>query len=351
MLEKICASAPNSVFLFGEIGFDWGARALAVPADFSGKRNTVSLMSQEGIGRFVVYCDERMAMLDSTGRVTGDESVRPYVDGAKKLLSSAGLRLDGLEASLAVTIDYSGAPDGTGRHAAACTALCLALFEFMGIERDDGALLDAIYAFESGFSSGQSEAHTLPVFKGSAQLLRREFLLDGSVRVRPSDFDFSLPSSTCMVYADASDGAKPSQSLSAALARARGSVSASGRVKAPRELTPAERGRIIDDFDSVTDRFRRGLSGGDPVKIGSFLDLGQALLDESGLVSKKAGAAVQAAKSAGAFGAKSSGYCGGVVALCREQDAEKVASSMAACGARASRLFSPAAKARLERGQ
>ena len=327
-MEKVSASSPGRVFLSGEAAFEYGSRVLAIPAEFAGRRTTVNFLFQDSTGVITAYSASKMGSMSNAGRVSGDTSLRVSLDSAKKAIESLGYSLDKMDSTFSMSIDY-GIPASAGGDAATSAAVFAGIYDFFGNKRDALSALQKSYGNSQEGAAGEIDA--IVVSSGSVLTFKREFLLDGTITTRQSAVKVNLPAGKVLLYSEPKH-LQPdlSRQIAAGIALANGGVTGAGKVKPARDMTQNERGRAADAFSEITAQMTRELSSESPSpeKVASLFEFEHRCLCDAGVVSAETKAAVQSAKTAGAMAAKSSGYMGGVLALCAEKDAKKVASAL-----------------------
>ena len=332
MADKISASSPDIVFLAGEYAFCWGAKSIALPVDFDDSRNRVALVNSVGNPKLVIYQEEKIASLEPSGRPIGDASLRPYVDSCKAVLATVGRNFSDLTSATSITVFPATSDYPSSRHQTAL-AVSSALFAFFGYKPTAAELLKCACA--AGIEQGEfSEPLIRSALLGKPSLVKKEFLLDGSVGLKCDWLSFSLPKGTSLLYSSPERSAAASYDASlAGIAKFFKATTSSGRVKQPIDMTRAERDKIISNFDGITDKMLREMSGGNSaMRLGSLLDLANELLIACGAGQGFPQESTKAAKDAGALGAKPSGYWGGVIALCKDSETKEVAQALALCG-------------------
>ena len=351
MTGKISASAPNSFFVCGEFAFDWGAKALVVPAEIGGQRASATLAAQEGRGKIVIYDGSRMVSLEPSGRVVGEPGMRPFLEAAKKAAATAKCDFTGLPDSLSISISFPGALFRQASTASASAALCACLFEYFGASVRQAQLLECVLESESLFRPGASSAFAIPAITGEAAVFKKTFLLDGSQKCSSRAFGAQVPGSSRFLYASTgAENQKTHLDFSPAFLKTKGDLSASRAGRTPSDLAPAQRAKVAEGFDAVTEKILRELSGGgSATKLGSILGLAHALLSDAGFCTASAQNAVGfAAKIPGIRGAKMAGYDGGIVLCCDDAMAADAAKALAKGGFEVHGLRFPAQALRLD---
>ncbi|MFA6329601.1 MAG: hypothetical protein WCX64_02860 [Candidatus Micrarchaeia archaeon] len=328
-MEKILASAPGRMFLSGEAAFEYGAKALSLPVEAAGKRNGVLFAFQETPGKFVAYSGQKLATLVPNGRIRGDDELRPYLDAAKKALAAVKVDLSTTDTSFAITLDPNF-PQSTGLSTSLCSALFSGFFSYYAEQAD------ARGAFAKAFSTGGADsiidADVALMASDSAMVFGREFLLDGSVSLSSKKTAIRLPEGTTLLYAEPADAQDRRGEIQQMVSSFQGIKRASGKAKDAKQMTSDERAKAGDAFSSLTARLSKELSSASPSpeKAAIYLECEHELLAAAGAVSNQCQAAAASAKKVGALAAKSSGFYGGVLAFCYEDDSDAVADALSA---------------------
>jgi|GEM_PF-1544024 len=328
-MDKILASAPGRVFLSGEAAFEFGAKALSLPVEVAGRRNSIIFAFQETPGKFVAYSGQKIATLVPNGRIRGDDELRPYLDAAKKALVAAKVDLATTDTSFSVSLEPNF-PQSAGLSTSLCSALFSGFFSYYAEQED------ARGAFSRAFSTGGADsivdADVSLMVSDSALVLERAFLLDGSVKLSSKKAGVALPEGTALLYAEPADATDRRDEIQQAVSAAQGVKRASGKAKDARQMTSDERARASEAFSAITTRLSKELSAENPSpeKAAIYMECEHELLSAAGAVPKQCLDAAASAKKAGALAAKSSGFFGGLLAFCYEDDADAVADALSA---------------------
>jgi len=325
------------VFVSGESVMDFGARALVIPAEFEGKRNVVTFSFLETTGKFTAYEGNRMGALSAAGRSSGDEELKLPLEAAKAALLANGFSLDKLDYSFSMSLECA-APASAGRDAAVCAAVFAGVFDYLGNKRGSRAAFRKEY---SAPGSQISEADAILLASDAPAVFRKDFLLDGTVRVKAAETKVSPPQGTVFLYADPKTPENRSLlDVACGVACANNIVAASGKAKPAKDMTANERAKITDAFSGITDRLCKELSSpqASPGKVAILLELEHGALCDAGVLSGGTRAAAVAAKQAGALAAKASGPEGAVLALVYEDDADRVFAAFVQKGYAASQI-------------
>ncbi|MFA5247591.1 MAG: hypothetical protein WC408_06925 [Candidatus Micrarchaeia archaeon] len=330
-MDKIFASAPGRVFVSGEAVLELGSKALAIPAEFSGKRNVVTFSFQESSGKLTAYDGNKIGTLPTTGRIRGDESLKLPLEAAKAALLANGYSLEKVDSSFSMSLECS-APASAGKAAAVCAAVFAGIFDYFG-DKDD-----ARDAFKKEYLKAGSEISQEDVLLAASDLpliFRKDFLLDGTISVKATATKVKLPQNTAFLYADLK---KPecmsSLEISNRIASSRNVVTAAGKVKPAKDMTANERARATEGFSEITEKLCKELSSSSasPEKVASLLELEHVSLSEARVLSEATIAAASTAKQAGALAAKASGFDGALLVFAYENDAAKISGALSEKG-------------------
>jgi len=335
-MDKVLASAPGRVFLSGEAAFEFGAKALFLPVENAGKRNGVILAFQETPGKFVVYSGQKIATLVPNGRIRGDDELRPYLDAAKKALVAAKVDLASTDTSFSISLEPNF-PMSTGLSTSLCSALFSGFFAYYAEQVDAQAAFSK--AFSTAGADSVTDADIALMASDSALVLERTFLLDGTTRLLSKKADVCLPEGTTLLYAEPGEPRDCRSEIQQKVSASQGVKRGSGNAKDATQMTSDERAKASEAFSAITSRLSKELSSASPSpeKAAIYMECEHELLSAAGAASAQCIGAVAAAKTAGALAAKSSGFFGGVLAFCYEDDADAVAdaltaSSLLVCG-------------------
>jgi len=297
------ASAPGKVILFGEHAVVYGRPALAVPVTGVQASAQVSAGSRPGIWI-------EAAGVGLNAEVNALPSDHPLAAVVHNLLFSLGISpFPNLELRITSTIPVAS---GLGSGAAVSVALIRALSAHLGHPLDDAQVNAFAYEIEKlhhGTPSGIDNTvivHAQPVYfvKGrGAELLK-------------------VASPFTLVIGDTG--------LPAPTREAVGDV---------RKLWEADREKwesVFDRVGTLTDQARALIESGETGGLGPLMDANHALLQQMTVSSPELDALVEAARAAGASGAKMSGggRGGNMLALVSPERAEAVAAALREAGAR-----------------
>ncbi len=297
------ASAPGKIILFGEHAVVYGQPALAVPVTQVQARANVRAAARSTGCRLLapdVQLERDLSDLDA------DHPLAAAVHLTLKALGRT--TCPGLEIRITSSIPVAS---GLGSGAAVSVALIRALSAHLGQPLDDETVNRLAYEVEKihhGTPSGIDNTvvtYAQPVWFVRGQPVRR-------LQVRaPFTLvigDTGLPAPTRAAVAD---------------------------VRRLWQTDPARCERLFAAIGSLTRSARMVLRRCEPHQLGPLMDENHALLQELTVSSPQLDALVQAARAAGAWGAKLSGggRGGNMIALAPPGQAERIAAALRAAGA------------------
>ncbi len=298
------ACASGKIILFGEHAVVYGRPAIAVPVTQVRARATVE-DAAEGRGIIIVARD--------LGR-TYPLNQSPPDDPLRRIVVLTLERLGvGLDHDLTITISSTiPIARGLGSGAAVSTAIARALSKHFGQELSPRAVSDLVYEVEKihhGTPSGIDNtviAYDAPVYfvKGkTCEVFRvkRPFIVVIG--------DTGVPSPTKVAVAE---------------------------VRRAWEREPSRYDRLFDQVGEVVVRARRAIEEGRIEEMGHLMDENQRLLREIGVSSPELEHLIEAAREAGALGAKLSGAGrgGNMIALVTEETKGAVVKALREAGAK-----------------
>jgi mevalonate kinase len=303
MAKVTDATAPGKIILFGEHAVVYGEPAIAVP--LRQLRATASVeTAPPGSGLTLIAAD-----LDRVIPIETASENEPLAAMARLTLEH--LNASTPDATLTIRSDIPIA-SGLGSGTAVSTAMARALAAYLGYELPPADVSQLVYAVEKlyhGTPSGVDNtviAYEMPVFFVRGQALET-FEISGNFVFLIGDS--GVPSSTRIAVGDVRRGWQKKPERYEQLFRKIGSL-----VREARSL-----------FDT----------GGSLDLLGVLMDQNHRLLRELSVSSAQLDGLVQAAREAGAVGAKLSGAGrgGNMIALVEPQDSDVVAHALCSAGA------------------
>ena len=297
------SSAPGKIILFGEHAVVYGRPALAVPVLQVQAQAEVTASPRRGI-----WIDApNIGLSAELNRLPSDHPLAAVVHN---LLFSLGVSpFPDLEIRITSSIPVAS---GLGSGAAVSVALIRALSAHLGRPLSDEQVSAFTYEIEKlhhGTPSGIDNTvitYACPVYFIRGRVMET-FTLGGSFTFVIGDTGISAPT--------------------------RESV---GDVRRLWEFDPQRWEPVFDEIGRIVDRARQGLEGGDIEALGPLMDRNHALLRELTVSSAELDQLVDAARAAGALGAKMSGggRGGNMIALVEPGMAGDIAAALQAAGAR-----------------
>ncbi len=297
------ASASGKIILFGEHAVVYGRPAIAVPVAQVRAIATIT-PAQPGSGLTLDLPD-----VGEQWQVTGQATTQPLVHVAALAASQLGLiPLPDWVITLRSAIPVAS---GLGSGAAAATAIVKAMAAAAGrplAPADVSALVFESETLFHGTPSGIDNtviAYEQPVWfvRGQAP---QPFRIGRAYTIVIGDTGIASPTRLAV-----------------------------GDVRAGWQAEPARFEALFDGVESIVDAARQSIESGDVAALGPLMDKNHRLLQAMGVSSPELDALCQAARDAGAAGAKLSGggRGGNMIALAPAGRAETIASALLAAGA------------------
>lgn len=296
------SSAPGKVILFGEHAVVYGRPAIAVPV-MQVKATATAKAARRGSGLTIVAAD-----LDRHLNLATAPQDEPLAVAARLTLA----HLSAAEPDATITI-HSTIPiaSGMGSGAAVSTALIRALATLLGHRlkpAEVSALVFEVEKIHHGTPSGIDNtvvAYAQPVYFVRERPIER---LNVGQPFTLLIGDTGIPSPTGKVVA---------------------------RVRRAWQREPAHYDALFDQIGDIADEARRAIEAGDVDALGPLMDENHGLLSELGVSSPRLDDLVEAARLAGALGAKLSGagQGGNMIALVEEDCADEVETALKEAGA------------------
>jgi mevalonate kinase len=300
---RISGTAPGKVILLGEHAVVYGRPAIVVPV-----WQTVATASVQA-GPPGSGCILHAHDLGATIRLAAADDKEPLALVARLALAALGMadepdwRID-----LASTIPIAG---GLGSGAAISTALVRAIFAAAGQEATPQEVSRLVYASERIYHGTPSGIDNTVVAYGAPIWF-----------VRGEPPQVFTPAAPCtLVIADSGIHSPTKETV--------------GDVRAAWEAQPARYEALFDAVAALVHAARRALAAGDLPTLGLLMDENQDILAQLGVSSPPLERLIDAARRAGAWGAKLSGggRGGNVTSLVAPEQAAAVEEALLAAGA------------------
>lgn len=297
------ASAPGKVILLGEHAVVYGRPAIAVPVSQVRATATVEPLPP-GSGLTLVALD--LGRTAHLGEAPLDD---PLAAAAYHTLAHLDLpNVDGL-VTVRSTIPIAG---GMGSGAAVAAAIVRALTTFIGVELPPAEISSLVLEVEKlhhGTPSGID--NTVVVYEQPVYFVRQQ---------PPQTFAVGAPLS--LLIADSGIASSTRQVVAG--------------VRQRWEANPARYEALFDQIGSLVEQARQAIEDGLVAALGALMERNHALLQEMGVSTAELDGLVDAARRAGACGAKLSGAGGGgsVIALVQPEGAAAVQAALQGAAAR-----------------
>ncbi|MEW5871748.1 MAG: mevalonate kinase [Chloroflexota bacterium] len=305
-MPAITASAPGKIILFGEHAVVYGRPAVAVPVNQVRARAIVTANPGSAPGTVRIQAPD-VGLEAELASLSEDH---PLALAARLVLSELGVaRPPACTLRITSSIPLSA---GMGSGAAVSVALIRALSAFLGQTLSDERVSALAYEVEKlyhGTPSGIDNTvitYALPVY---------------FVRGQPVE-TLHLPSPFMMVVGD-TGLASPT-------------AIAVGDLRRAWQSEPARYELLFDGVGQIAQAARAAIEAGQPQALGALMDENHALLRQMGVSCAELDHLVEAARAAGASGAKLSGAGrgGNMIALVQPENAQAVARALERAGAR-----------------
>jgi mevalonate kinase len=311
-MPAFTATAPGKIILFGEHAVVYGQPAIAAPVSQVQARAIVKAEPVRQPGK--VYIQAPDIQLEAfLEELPGDH---PLAFALRLLFSELGItRPPALSVRITSTIPVAA---GLGSGAAVSVALFRALSAFLGHPFTDDVVCRLAYEVEKlhhGTPSGIDNtviSYGRPVFfqrgLGTAGSGNKIELLEVPRSITILIADTGIPSPTAITVGD---------------------------VRRAWEAEPERYEGLFNEIGQIVREAREAIEDGRPEEIGPLMEKNHALLRQIGVSSPALDRLVQAAREAGALGAKLSGggRGGNMISLVRPQDAQEIREALAKVGA------------------
>ena len=291
------SSAPGKIILFGEHAVVYGRPAIAAPVTQVRATATIE-PAPPGSGLTLVTPD-----LGKSVSLDKAPQKEPLATAARLTLSHFSVHEPDATLVIDSTIPIAG---GLGSGAAVSTAIVRALASFLGhtLETDEvSALVFEVEKIHHGTPSGID--NTVVAFEQPVYFVRKQ----------PIE---RLTVGTAFTLLIGDTGTRsPTKKVV-------------GQVRRSRKQHPARYDALFDQMGDITNEARQAIEAGDIGALGTLMDDNHQLLIELGVSSPKLDEMVEAARFAGAIGAKLSGAGrgGNMIALVEDDCADDVTEAL-----------------------
>ena len=304
-MPAISGSVPGKVILFGEHAVVYGRPAIAVPINNVRVRAVVMASPKLPHGQVYVQAPD-ISLESAIDELSGDDPIAKAIQLTKEALNLEWLPACTLRITSTIPI-----ASGLGSGAAVTVAVIRALSGFVGEPLSDEQISNLAFEVEKihhGTPSGIDNtviAFNKPVYFIKGQAME---LLDLPANLLLVIGDTGVPSPTKITVGD---------------------------VRKAWKASPQRYEMLFDRIGGIAEQARDALSAGDLTTLGELMDANHALLQELNVSSPELDRLVEAAKKAGALGAKLSGggRGGNMIALATSDTAEAVADALQKAGA------------------
>lgn len=293
-MPAFTATAPGKIILFGEHAVVYGQPAIAVPLFSSRARASIHPQIHGNQGEIWIDAPQ-LSLSASLYDLVQDHPIRVALQLAagKNNISEAPACKVLIDSEIPVS-------SGLGSSAAVSTALIRAFSGFLGTRLTDQEISDLVYEVEKiehGTPSGID--NTVVAFQHPV------YYKKGS----PIDF-LPIPKPFKLVIADCGIAGETRLAVQG--------------VRDRLEADPVRTQKIVTEIGEISQSARELILDGKPEDLGELMDHNHTLLQELGVSISKLDDLVQAAREAGALGAKLSGggLGGHIIALVNEREEE-----------------------------
>ncbi len=315
--DSVCASAPGKIILFGEHAVVYGRPAIAAPV-MQVRATAMVEASSPGDGLTITAPDIGRKFLFAAkfaAKTTTAPPDDPLAAAVRRTLDD--LAVDAPDATLTI---HSTIPiaSGLGSGAAVSTALVRALTAYLGRSLAPDQISALVYQVEKihhGTPSGIDNtviAYEQPVY-----------FIKAPAKETASIERLTVGETLTLIIGDTGHPSPTKQIVA--------------QVRRMRERDPAHCDALLDQIGDVAVSARRAIEAGNVDALGTLMDENHALLIKLGVSSPKLNALVEAARIAGAIGAKLSGAGkgGNMIALLQAQaDAAAIIEGLREAGAK-----------------
>jgi len=305
-MPAVSAVAPGKIILFGEHAVVYGRPAIAVPGSQVQARAVVQAKPRGRRGEVLVQAPD-IRLERRLADLSVDNPLRRAIDGA-----AAALQVEALPACTIRVSSTIPLASGLGSGAAVSVALIRAVAAFLGRSLPDEQVSALAYEVEKlhhGTPSGIDNTvitFACPVYFVRGQPIER----------------LRLPVPFTIVIGDTGIASPTAIAV--------------GDLRRAWQANPAHYEPLLDAAGQIAQAARGSLENGQPERLGASMDENHRLLQAMGVSCPELDRLTQAARQAGALGAKLSGggRGGNMIALATAEHAPQVAQALLQAGAR-----------------
>lgn len=306
-MTKTCSvTAPGKIILAGEHAVVYGQPAIALPVFQVGAEATVQPYSGDQMGAIRIVAPD--INLDSQLSLLAEN--HPLAMAVRGTLQALEMQQPpGCLIKVHSTIPIAA---GLGSGAAVSVAIIRALSKFFGRPLSDEIVSQLAYQTEKQYHGTPSGIDNTVITYGNAVYFKRK---------KPI-LRLSVPVPFTLVIGDSGVSSPTAITVR--------------DVRQSWEREPSRYDQIFKDVGKLVDKVRQHIESGRPEKMGRLLNDNHTLLQEMGVSSVELDQLVDAARGAGALGAKLSGggRGGNMIALVRPEQVKTVITAMRQAGAR-----------------
>jgi mevalonate kinase len=304
-MPAISASAPGKIILFGEHAVVYGRPAIAVPVS-QVQAKAIVVPNPAGPGGDIQVVAPQIEVSGPLESFSPDNAIARAIH---LTLGSVGISTPpAFKVKISSTIPIAA---GMGSGAAVTVALIRAVSGFLGRPLPDEVVSDITFEVEKIYHGTPSGIDNAVVTYG-----------------RPVYFIKGEPIETFNVK-------KPFTILIGDTGVSSPTAVTVGQVRESWESQPDVFDRLFDACGDIAAQARQKIETGDVAALGPLMDENQFLLEDMGISSPELEKLIDAAREAGALGAKLSGAGGGgnMIALVAADTAEGIAAALESAGA------------------
>jgi mevalonate kinase len=311
-MPAISGSAPGKIILFGEHAVVYGVPAIAVPVTQVQAKAMVFANPTGRAGEIVIEAP-KIGLQTTLGELPEGDPLRAAIRGVLttlKISQTPACRL-----RVTSNIPVAG---GLGSSAAVSVAIIRALSAFLGHPFEDRQVSDLAYEVEKIHHGTPSGIDNTVITFARPVVYRRD----------PGGYDpaqietFQVARPFTIVIADTGVSSSTAETV--------------GDVRRAHQANPERYARIFRAIETIVEAAQEAIKSGHTEALGPLMDENHDLLREMGVSSPELDRLAQAARRAGALGAKLSGggRGGNLIALADGELASRIAEALEGAGAK-----------------